>query len=151
MDIKVDESEKILINKSYELSERLTRIEAWQSDFGDHLRAFSEEIHAEIRGSVTDRITDMSKLIAAQQQVQSDIVRIQSKQGEQIESIRYTLDKFANLEQAIESHESRIKALEKTKQAELDLKKERIKGVWAAVGGVIAAIASIATVLITTL
>lgn len=71
----------------------------------------------------------MSKLIAAQQQVQSDIVRIQSKQGEQIESIRYTLDKFANLEQAIESHENRIKALEKTKQAELDVKKERIKGV----------------------
>lgn len=151
MDIELDKAEEILIQQSYDLTERLARIEERQTGFTETLQGVSERIHQEIQGSVTDRMNDLARLIAAQQQTQSEIVRIQSRQGEQIDSIRTTLDKFTELEHTVSDHEGRILSLEKHYQGEIDLKKERIKGVWATIGAIIAALASIATVLITAL
>lgn len=157
--------EQKLMEKTLEFSGRLSRIEAQveknnekldvqieqvteklqnrltQSD--EKLKLFQDTIVDELHTSVSSRFEENNKLIRNQQVAMNEIIKIQGRQEEQINSINNTLKEFTNIKQDMQNHEYRIKHLESLMKDEVELRKEKIKGRWTAIGAAIAAVASV--------
>ena len=157
--------EQKLMEKTLEFSGRLSRIEAQveknnekldvqveqltdkiktrleQSD--SKLKMFQDTIVDELHTSVSSRFEESNKLIRNQQLAINEIIKLQGTQGEQINSINNTLKEFTNIKQDMQDHEYRLKHLESLMRDEVELRKEKIKGRWTAIGAAIAAIASV--------
>ena len=146
-DIKMHESK--LMEKTMEFDRKLSAIEEHQKNQDTTLNSIKKDIIDTIHASVSNRISDMQAIVIKQQETQSEILKIQGKQGEQIDSIQATLQKFSEISKKVESHESRLVALENNQRNELEIRKERIKGWWAVAAGLVSGLVSIITVLIT--
>lgn len=163
--VDIKNHEQKLMEKTLEFSGRLSRIEAQveknnekldvqveqltdkiktrleQSD--SKLKMFQDTIVDELHTSVSSRFEESNKLIRNQQLAINEIIKLQGTQGEQINSINSTLKEFTNIKQDMQDHEYRLKHLESLMKDEVELRKEKIKGRWTAIGAAIAAIASV--------
>lgn len=146
-DIKIHEAK--LMEKTMEFDRKLSAIEEHQKNQDTILNNIKNDIIDTIHESVSNRISDMQAIVIKQQETQAEILKIQGKQGEQIDSIQATLQKFSEISKKVESHESRLIALESSQRNELELRKEKVKGWWAIAAGLVSGIVSIITVLIT--
>lgn len=142
--------EQKLMEKTLEFSGRLSRIEAQveknnekldiqieqvteklknrlaQSD--DKLKLFQDTIIDELHTSVSSRFEEAHKLIHNQQVAINEIIKIQGKQGEQLNNINNVLQEFTEIKKDMNDHEYRLKHLESLMKDEVELRKEKIKG-----------------------
>ena len=80
--------------------------------------------------------------------MQNDIIKIQGKQGEQIEQIQEAINEFTAVREKMSNHEARITNLEKNQQSDLELRKEKTKGAWTVAGAIVAAVSAVITAII---
>lgn len=145
-DIKRHEGK--LMEKTLEFTEKLARIQTQQEHLEEHIINLQDNISKEIKTSVTARMDGIQEIVSNQQSAQNEILKIQGKQGEQINSIQKTLEEFTEIRKQVTDHENRIKDLEFSRRSERELQKEKIKGRWTTIAAVVAGIASIIAALI---
>ena len=122
----MQEHQQKLLQQNLDFIGKVARIETQQEATKEHLGRIEQQMAGlhnalteEIRTSVGGRIQDIVDLQIQQQDVQNKIVSIQSRQGEQIDEIRKTLDEFTKIQTTVSSHEARLNSIEQ-KIAKLD-------------------------------
>ena len=145
------ESESKLLEKQSETEVKLARIEERQSYMSNQIDSMHSNIISEMHRSVDGRMQDLSLIVEGQQKTLTKIIEVQGKQTQQIDGIQRTLDHFTKIEERVDDIEKKVTKLESFYVTEEELKKEKIKGRWAAIGAVVAALSSIVCALIATL
>ena len=133
---KVENHQQKLLEQNLTFIEKVAKIETQQEATKEQLTRLESQMGS-MQTTVIDEIHlsvgSFSQLLVQQQEVQNEIVKIQSRQGEQIDEIRRTLNEFTKIQTTVNEHGSRIVALEK-KMAKLDdVDKTRTQGKWALV------------------
>ena len=125
---EMKEHEVKLLNKTMEFDKKLVEIDIKLQHQDENLARVEKSIIEEIHTTVTERMQSMQNIVLEQQKTQREMIRIQGKQGEQIDGIQKTLEQFTKIEEQVNQHEVRLKTLELNQHNEAELKKERIKG-----------------------
>ena len=114
-----------------------------------------DQNNADLKDYIHESVGGLSAIVTQQQEqinslrtMQNEIIKIQQKQGLQIDSMQKTLDHMAAIETRIANHDARIAALEEYSRSENEIEKERVKGRWALVGSIIAFAASVVVAII---
>ena len=162
-DIKAHEQK--LMEKTMQFIADLAAIKEHQTHTDTKIDTVQKSILDELHHTVNGRIESTLNLIEGQQKAINRMLEIQGKQGEQIESIKQTLEEFTKIQTMVDKHDERISQLEKKvavfdehgkrielleqdHQDSIDLRKERVKGRWSMIAGVISAIAAITCAII---
>ena len=143
---KIEVQQETIKEKQKEASKR---IDSLQDDLVKEIRTSV----GEIRTSISDRITDINKVLINQQDTQARLIEIQGRQGVQIDEIRKTLEEFTKVQATTHAHETkiteletRIKTLEKKvteyEDTEAATKNSRVQGKWATVAAITSAVVS---------
>ena len=132
---QIQEHQQKLLQQNLDFIGKVARIETQQEATKEHLTRIETQmagLHTalteEIRTSIGGRIQDIVDLQIQQQDVQNKIVSIQSRQGEQIDEIRKTLEEFTKIQGVVTTHETRISNLEKKIEKLDEVDKTRIQG-----------------------
>jgi hypothetical protein len=128
---KVEKHQQKLLEQNLTFIEKVAKIETQQTtnteqlvkleqQMGSMKDTLIEEIHASV-GSFT-------QLLVQQQDAQNKIIAIQSRQGEQIDEIRKTLDEFTKIQDVVTDHTFRIANLEKQMAKIDELDRAKVTG-----------------------
>lgn len=130
-------------------SQTAERVNALETRLNSRIDTMEHNLFSAISSHVETRAQTQDVHSDGQQKTINKILEVQGRQSEQLDRIQNTLEKFTKIEEEVKLHNVRLKNLEEQQRSEQEIKKEQVKGRWAFIGSIIAAVSAIAVAIIT--